>query len=818
MIHPLMWLLRTDLFQEFQDLLNQGFPLICLYGLPGSGKKTFARQLLLKFLKDESCEADCASILLSGGEQKVGIALDLKELPLEEELQELHSVSKTLVFISAKRPAGTRNRWMASLHVSPLDASQSFALARNYLPDLSGFTLKRREEFLSLCCGHAELIQIYLSEFRERIGTHFQPPADQIQSRRHFICSQALKEISTGAHEALKNLAFWDLPATFGEGLKFLLPQPREEIFIELKNHGLLECSSQKEWKIHPLLRQFLIHEESDQGTDIREKLLKLSEGIENPSIFQERLAQGIHLGRFSEEDIKSVFCSHAGVQNPSRFLNALNHCPEKNSPWPSLLKGRIFYEYGNAAKALDYLQVPENLSKIEIAWIQSFRAKTILFQGDPNTAKSILEEILSQSPGAELEAACLSTLASCHLSQQNFESSKKYLLEASRISQQMGYTDLYGLLLVNQNISSSPESQTEQETRQEILSSNPHLFSANQTKLFYRKTEILILEGHLEEGFEQVHSLLVQATNRHEHQKLGHAFLYAGIIYFLRERMDESLWCFQHSTEFFEITKDTSRSRLTCFLSILCQVLAQDWKQTRALLGDLEHKFKAPRNHFLHSLIERMQGRSPRWPEIHQLQPWEQELYHMLSHLEPPLCWPCFSEGVGPKELLNLILVHFSKKIRDAMVYVRWDQGGAVLIPSKMVQTGSRDKDQYDIVLNLVTEEFWEKSRGELKMSRKRNLLALFMAFLNRPSQYLSSEYLYRTLWEKPFDSEVDEPVVRMAINRLKKEIEPKSTEKHYIARHLMEPSYCLLPSKRCLLVCTLKDYYELLERVWKA
>jgi len=73
---------------------------------------------------------------------------------------------------------------------------------------------------------------------------------------------------------------------------------------------------------------------------------------------------------------------------------------------------------------------------------------------------------------------------------------------------------------------------------------------------------------------------------------------------------------------------------------------------------------------------------------------------------------------------------------------------------------------DQFELILDLENEVFLDRERGELKLGRKKNLLALFLMFLQHPGEYLSSEYLFECLWNKRYDSEVDEPVVRMAIN----------------------------------------------------
>lgn len=80
----------------------------------------------------------------------------------------------------------------------------------------------------------------------------------------------------------------------------------------------------------------------------------------------------------------------------------------------------------------------------------------------------------------------------------------------------------------------------------------------------------------------------------------------------------------------------------------------------------------------------------------------------------------------------------------------------------------------EYDLYLNFSESFFWEKEIGEIALDKSRvsQLLLLILAF-NRNQRY-SYKQLFEAVYSKEFDSEVDDPTIRMAIKRLKKKIEP--------------------------------------------
>jgi tetratricopeptide (TPR) repeat protein len=814
-----MWIERSRLFRQFQQIIEQGFPLVCLYGLPGVGKRTFCRQLELKFLPGTCASVNSASELLALDEINIGLISGPYQPPSETQLQELHSRSRTLVFTAERRPPAISQPWMEPMQIPCLDASQVFGLARKYLPDLKQLTQQHRWELLSICAGHPGLVSLYLLQFRENLGTDFKIPLDLIRKERTEVCTRALDGISPRSYEGLLKLSYWELPAGMGEGLKRLLRDKGEEIFHELKDRALLERSFQDTWRVNPLVKQFLGSSEDLRERQLREELYEVSSGFTESAIAQERLAQGIILNHDLESESKNLFCSHEGAQNPSRILRAMESREEGLGPWMSRLKGRLIFETGELEEALSYLEVENTGDQEDENWISLYQAKALLLKGDSGRAREILQQILSSCQSKELLSTVQATLASCCFSLGESDFAMQCLEENHDICLQYGFDDLRALLLVNLNVTSIPDSERREETQAQILSLNPDLYSANKTKLFYRKTEILIMKGHFQEAFDQVESLLVQASNRQEHQKLAHAFLYGGMIFYFLHRHKEALWSWQRAEEFFSFVGDHGRARICAKLALFSIILMGRLDLARESLDSIEKSYGDSRDEYMHILLECLSGRLPKWSENSSLHSWQISLREILEPLSPPLAWPCDYYGEADKEdLLQKIQSTFAKKLSESLVFVRFSHEGPRLVCSNLIHTSDKEKNQYELVLNLVTEEFWERTRGELKLARKRNLLALFITFLKSPGEYLTSSELYRGLWQKPYDSEVDEPVVRMAINRLKKEIEPTATENQYIARHLMEPSYCLLPSRKCLVICTLKDYYELLERDWRA
>lgn len=653
--------------------------------------------------------------------------------------------------------------------MNSLDASQVFALARNYLSDLRELELYHRDRLLTTCAGHPALVKEYLLGFRELEGSSLSFDASSLAQKCDDIVRVSIASLGEKAHDLLLHLSFWDLPIGFGTALEELLPEiGNQEHFLELKQNALLEKSGPSHYRVQPLIARYFQSLDKKKLEGPRRSLVENSKNSAVNAVSQENLAQRILLGESVEQECEDLFCSLEGVENPNRVIKAIEHNVSNNSLWQDRLRGRLIYETGVLGSVEDCLRVAEDNN----FWVRALAARLALIEGDKERAREEISQLIKECEETSLKALLYSTLASALFSLADSRGGKVALEKSHELCLAHGFDDLRALVLVNRNVSSERNSEEQELTSREILNWGGSLYSANQTKLFYRKTEILIEKNQLHEAFAQVQSLLVQGSFRNENQKLAHAFLYGGIVLFLLRRTAESLWTLQRAQEFFSFVGDKSRARLSHRLSLFPLTLMGRVEEARKRLNLLEQSIHPEAKQlefpFFHALLERLQGNMPVWPEEDGLKDWQKTLLHTLARSKPPLSWPVRydlnqSQTLNP---VNKMENQFAQRLCENLTSVHWTTQGPRIMPMENQDQRTYLTDQFELILDLENEVFLDRERGELKLGRKKNLLALFLMFLQHPGEYLSSEYLFECLWNKRYDSEVDEPVVRMAIN----------------------------------------------------
>ena len=121
-----------------------------------------------------------------------------------------------------------------------------------------------------------------------------------------------------------------------------------------------------------------------------------------------------------------------------------------------------------------------------------------------------------------------------------------------------------------------------------------------------------------------------------------------------------------------------------------------------------------------------------------------------------------------------------------------------------------------YDLFFDFTRNVFWEtesKSLG-LEKSRVSQLLFLILAF-SRESRFELSQ-LFEAAYEKDYEPELDEPTIRVAMNRMKKRIEPQKDK--YIAVGISDGKYHLRSQTRYLILLPdteISHFRDLMERV---
>ena len=106
----------------------------------------------------------------------------------------------------------------------------------------------------------------------------------------------------------------------------------------------------------------------------------------------------------------------------------------------------------------------------------------------------------------------------------------------------------------------------------------------------------------------------------------------------------------------------------------------------------------------------------------------------------------------------------------------------------------------QYDLFFDYTRDYYWEKEQGEVPLEKSRVLQLIFLILCFVPGRRYSLEQIYEAVWQKKYNEELDEPTVRVAVNRLKKRVEINKDQ--YIGQGLLDGTFYLKSEVRFCLV----------------
>ena len=83
--------------------------------------------------------------------------------------------------------------------------------------------------------------------------------------------------------------------------------------------------------------------------------------------------------------------------------------------------------------------------------------------------------------------------------------------------------------------------------------------------------------------------------------------------------------------------------------------------------------------------------------------------------------------------------------------------------------------KEIFDLFIDITDGVVWEKSKGPVDLTRKKNLSALLFHFVKNAGISFSIGDLYTSVWKGTFNKERDSITVRTSLSRLRKLLEPE-------------------------------------------
>lgn len=155
------------------------------------------------------------------------------------------------------------------------------------------------------------------------------------------------------------------------------------------------------------------------------------------------------------------------------------------------------------------------------------------------------------------------------------------------------------------------------------------------------------------------------------------------------------------------------------------------------------------------------------------------------------------------PKELVplysDLLKLHF-EKIEKRFVCCTNRNGLWQALSRSSVETEMKRLQQYDLFFDYTRDYYWEKEQGEVPLEKSRVLQLIFLILCFVPGRRYSLEQIYEAVWQKKYNEELDEPTVRVAVNRLKKRVEINKDQ--YIGQGLLDGTFYLKSEVRFCLV----------------
>ncbi len=122
-------------------------------------------------------------------------------------------------------------------------------------------------------------------------------------------------------------------------------------------------------------------------------------------------------------------------------------------------------------------------------------------------------------------------------------------------------------------------------------------------------------------------------------------------------------------------------------------------------------------------------------------------------------------------------------KKIKDFkekyVVKIGEEEFAATLLEVNKIR---KNRENFDLFIDLSKKVAFEKDRGELDVFRKTNLMKLLLLFIRKHGQELSSEEIYREIWEWEYEGVRSDDDVRKCVSRLRRVIEPGKKNFKYI------------------------------------
>lgn len=105
----------------------------------------------------------------------------------------------------------------------------------------------------------------------------------------------------------------------------------------------------------------------------------------------------------------------------------------------------------------------------------------------------------------------------------------------------------------------------------------------------------------------------------------------------------------------------------------------------------------------------------------------------------------------------------------------------------------------RFDLYINFITNEFHEKTLGNLYFGHGTILHTLFETLIKSPGKTFSKDELYRIAWKGDYHPLAHDPKIYFMINRLRKLIEPTSTYRYILSSDLgysfnQQSNFCII------------------------
>ena len=678
--------------------------------------------------------------------------------------------------------------------------------------------------------GHIGLIDSFFRKLASGINSaeEILKENEELNREASNLVSLPLSQLSDQSLNLLNLLSFYQSKVPLSV-ISSLMSDPAEfkTSFEPLVSTHLVTRESGSYYCVPDFIRNYLSTRDSSQES--RKTFHHLCfESLETSRESALRIEAFFHLHHVDENKsvsfLESFFQDTAYPEPLHKALNSVNLAleTEPSNKILKLARARVLHQMDRQEEALDELNSQACDQSAESLNLKG----TILLHSNWNQSLQYLNNALDATGENEhrLRAAILASLGGYHLNAGSLKESRDILIEGLKLVRENQLESallaryLVSLNLVSLRLNAQQDADA---YAQEILEIEPESLDLYTSALAGRRIEIEMERRSWDKALQYLQDLRARAASAGDRKALGDYHFLMGLYSQLRGNGQDAISHHRVSMALYRDSGAIQRSIVahSYLLSVaLEEEQLDDIDDLLASFRDRAQSDPLPKANVRALFYQVILAALTDQPD--SLQRWIEELSvlegaHVMTkelllffsgYLYQKIKNPWGATNFDyqpPKELVplfsELLGLHF-EKIEKRFVCCTNRNGTWQALSRTSVDTERARLQQYDLFFDFTRDFYWEREQGEIPLEKSRVLQLIFLILCFIPGKRYSLEKMFEAVWQKDYNEELDEPTVRVAINRLKKRIE--KTKDRYIGQGLLDGTFYLKSEVRFCLV----------------